>query len=64
MFNKKETMKIFNLSNDLINIFTDYAYSLDEFFKDDKNKKKHQFLYNEYQLLNQNLKNVTARYKR
>lgn len=55
--------KIVNFSNDLINIFTDYAYGLDKYFKDDKNKKEHLELYNEYMNLNQNLKNLKGKYK-
>lgn len=56
--NIRELKRNFNLCNDLINIFTDYAYSLDEYFKIEKNKEEHLELFNEYQILNKNLKNV------
>ena len=52
-----------NLSKDMINIFTDYCYSMDEYFKDEKNKKVHKFLYDEYQVLNKNLSDLQSRYK-
>lgn len=54
--NIREIKKSFNLCNDLINIFNDYAYSLDEYFKEEKNRKEHLELWNEYQILNVNLK--------
>ena len=57
----RSVKKQLNLCNDLINIFTDYAYSLDEYFKIEKNKDEHLELYNEYQILNQNLKNSLKR---
>lgn len=50
-----------NLCNDLINIFTDYSFSLDEYFKIEKNKKEHLELFNEYQILNENLKKSLKR---
>lgn len=54
----KEITKAMNLSNDLINIFTDYAFCLDDYFKSDINKKEHKDLYIEYLNLNKNLKEV------
>lgn len=56
--NIRELKRSINLCNDLINIFTDYCYSLDEYFKIEKNKEEHFELFNEYQILNKNLKNV------
>ena len=55
--------KILNFAQDLINLFTDYSFSLDKYFKDEKNKKEHLDLYNEYQILNQNLKYLKGKYK-
>lgn len=52
------TKKTLNLANDLINIFTDYSYSLDIYFKDEKNRKEHKELYEEYLILDKNLKRV------
>ena len=52
----RSVKKQLDLCNDLINIFTDYAYSLDEYFKIEKNKEEHLELFNEYQILNKNLK--------
>ena len=54
--NIRELKRSFNLCNDLINIFTDYSYSLDEYFKIENNKEEHLELFNEYQILNENLK--------
>lgn len=57
----RELNKIMNLNYDLLNIFTDYVFILDYYFKDEKNKKEHSDLYNEYQILNENLKNSLKR---
>ena len=59
-FNDK---KIINFSQGLINIFTDYAFTLDRYFKDEKNKKEHKELFEEYQVLHQNLKRLKEKYK-
>lgn len=55
--------KLVNLVSNLINIFTDYSFTLDNYFKDEKNRKKHLDLYNEYMILNQNLKKLKGDYK-
>ena len=59
----KDLTKIMNLNQDLINIFTDYAFSLDCYFKEEKNRLKHKELFDEYQLLNQNLDTLKRKYK-
>lgn len=59
----KDLNKIMNINYELINIFTDYAFSLDTYFKEEKNKKEHIELYNEYIILNQNIKNLKGKYK-
>ena len=59
----KDFNKIINYSNDLINVFTDYAYSLDNYFKVEENKKKHEYLYNEYLILSKNLKEILNKYE-
>jgi hypothetical protein len=56
--NIKKIKNQFNLCNDLIDIFTDYAFCLDNYFKIEKNKVEHLDLYNEYKILNVNLKNA------
>lgn len=61
--NFKELIKAMNLSNDLLNIFTDYAFILDRYFANEKNKEEHKELYDEYQVLNQNLKDLMEKYK-
>ena len=55
--------KIVHFANDLINLFTDYAFSLEHYFKDEKNKKEHIELYNEYQILNLNLRKLKGKYR-
>ena len=47
-----------NLCNDLIDIFTDYALILDDYFQNENNREEHLELWNEYQYLNVNLKNA------
>lgn len=51
-------MKQINFATNLINIFSDYAGKLDEYFKDDQNKKEHLELYTYYQDLNIELRNL------
>lgn len=58
---KRDKKNVLDLCYDLINIFNDYAYSLDEYFKIEENKKEHLELWNEYQILNVNLKNAIER---
>ena len=59
----KDFNKVLNYSNDLINVFTDYAFSLDNYFKVEKNKKEHEYLYNEYLILSKNLKEILNKYE-
>lgn len=59
----KDLQKITDLNYDLINIFTDYAYILDNYFKDKKNQEEHLTLYNEYMILSQNIKNLKGKYR-
>lgn len=54
--------KQLSLCNDLIDIFRDYAYSLDEYFKDEKNREEHLLLWGEYQILNGRLRNTIKKY--
>ena len=61
MNNIKKIKKQLNLCNDLINIFTDYALILDDYFQDENNREEHLKLWNEYQILNVNLKNALKR---
>lgn len=53
--NLKKTM---DFCNDLINVFTDYSYTLDTYFKNETNRTEHKDLYEEYQYLNQNLRSI------
>lgn len=57
MFNKK-IMNSLELANDLINIFTDYAFGLDKYFEKEENRKESPYLYHEYIILNENIKRV------
>lgn len=59
----KEVIKAMSLSNDLLNIFTDYIFCLEHYFKDEKNKEEHKVLYNEFQVLNQNVNHLKGKYK-
>lgn len=54
---KKNEKVLINLSYDLLNIFTDYCFSLDSYFKDENNRINHLDLYNEYMTLDINIKN-------
>lgn len=58
----RELNKIMNLNYDLLNIFTDYAFSLDYYFKDEKNKNEHSDLYNEYITLQKNIEHLKGKY--
>lgn len=58
-----EFKRLINLNTDMINIFTDYAFILDDYFKDNNNKLAHQELYLEYQNLNKNLRALKGKYK-
>ena len=51
----KDLNNIINFNQDLINVFTDYAFGLDKYFSKEENKLKHSELYEEYQVLNHNL---------
>ena len=53
--------KELNLCNDLIDIFTDYAFVLDDYFQNENNREEHLKLWNEYQILIVNLKDVFKR---
>lgn len=57
-FNKNNIFKVMNLSNDMINIFNDYAFTLDTYFSIQENKEKHKDLYNQYMILNEDIKRV------
>uniref|UniRef100_A0AAU8B772 Uncharacterized protein n=1 Tax=Dulem virus 59 TaxID=3145770 RepID=A0AAU8B772_9VIRU len=59
--NEDRVKRELNLCTDLINIFIDYVYSLDKYFKSDANKEKNYFLYNEYKFFNRNIKNSIRR---
>ena len=61
MNNIKKIKKQLNLCNDLINIFSDYAFVLDDYFQDENNREEHLKLWNEYQFLNVNLKDALKR---
>lgn len=58
----KDLTKIMNLNQDLINIFTDYAFSLEHYFKDENNQKEHKALYEEYKTLNDNINRLKGKY--
>ena len=59
--NNRQIKKFIGLSNDLINIFQDYALSLDNYFKSEENQKNHLELYNEYITLSINIKNAVKK---
>ena len=56
--NNRKITKIISLSNDMINIFQDYAFNLDTYFSIEGNKEKHKDLYDQYMILNEDLKRV------
>ena len=58
----RDLTKIMNLNQDLINIFTDYAFALDYYFQDDNNKEEHKVLYEEYKNLNDNISSLKGKY--
>lgn len=56
--NKNKVIRTINLSNDMINIFNDYAFDLDIYFSNEENKKNHKELYDKYMILSESLKGV------
>lgn len=58
----RDLNKIMNFNYDLLNIFTDYAFILDNYFEDEKNKKEHSDLYNEYITLQKNIEYLKGKY--
>ena len=58
MFNKQ-----IKFVNGLISIFSVYAENLDEYFKIEENKNNHKELYDYYQKLNLDLRNLKKEYK-
>ena len=54
--NNRKITKIISLYNDMINIFQDYAFNLDTYFSIPGNKEKHKDLYDQYMILNEDLK--------
>ena len=61
--NLKDIKKIYNLYDDLFNILTDYSFSLNKYFNNEKNIREHEELYNEYKILLQNLHSLKGKYK-
>ena len=59
----RDLTKIMDFNHDLLNIFTDYVFGLDNYFKEEKNRIDHKELFEEYQVLNQNLKSLKGKYK-
>ncbi|MCI5543847.1 MAG: hypothetical protein MR405_08065 [Mollicutes bacterium] len=58
----REIKKILNFTDDLINIFTDYLYVVNDYFENDKNKEKHVELYQQVRILNNNINNLMIKY--
>ena len=58
-----DSKKILNFTHELKDVFIDYAFCLDKYFKDEKNRIEHKELFEEYQVLNQNIKNLRGKYK-
>lgn len=50
-----------NFSNDMINVFSEYANNLDRYFVDEQNRKEHRELYQEYLRLRDNLISITKK---
>ena len=61
--NKKEK-KLYEFCNELITIFTDYVTILDSYFLISGNKENNEFLYDEFQNLGIQLRNLEEKYKR
>ena len=60
---RRDIQKIMNFTNELINIFTDYSFSLEPYFKNEDNRKNNQALYEEFLTLNNNIKKLKGKYK-
>lgn len=58
---KKEVKKYFKFCDDMINIFSDYAFKLDKYFSNEDNKILHQDLFFEYQVLKDDLNSLIER---
>lgn len=54
----KNFIKQLNFAQDLVNVFSNYATNLDNYFKDENNQKEHLELYNYYQKLMVDIKNL------
>lgn len=54
----KNFIKQLNFAQDLVNVFSNYATNLDNYFKDENNQKEHLELYNYYQKLKVDIKNL------
>lgn len=55
--------KVLNFTAELKDLFVDYAFSLDKYFEDEKNRIEHKELYDEYIILNENIKKLRGKYK-
>ena len=58
----KDFKKITSLNYDLINIFTDYSIGLEQYFKSEDNRINHSELFEEFQVLNKNIKELKRKY--
>lgn len=54
----KNFIKQLIFAQDLVNVFSNYAINLDNYFKDENNQKEHLELYNYYQKLMVDIKNL------
>lgn len=59
----KSLHEIMAFNKELLDIFTDYSFCLDKYFSDTNNQLQHKELFEEYQVLHQNLKRLKEKYK-
>lgn len=59
--NIKKVMQSFTFCQDLINDFVVYSATLDDYFSNEENKKDHEYLYNYYLQLKENILNTVKK---
>lgn len=59
----KKMNELVGFTNELIGIFSDYAYKLDFYFRDEEMQVKHKELYIEYSLLKEGMLKSVRKYK-
>lgn len=62
MMRNRRLKKILNFTYELRDCFTDYLDDINDYFKDDQNKKNHEELYQKVNNLNNNIDDLMLKY--